>query len=81
MGDFLAPVDIPHPDQTKESDLHLLTRPAKQYDAIAKPAMDTCCSCPEGKQKLRVHLYDARLTCYLGASHVLVLDPAEGLSV
>lgn len=29
---------IPHVDQTEESDLHLLTRLAKQYDAVAKPA-------------------------------------------
>ncbi len=34
----LAPIPYKQLDQTNESDLHLLTRLAKQYDAIAKPA-------------------------------------------
>lgn len=34
----IAPVPYRQLDQTNESDLHLLTRLAKQYDAIAKPA-------------------------------------------
>ncbi len=38
VGEFLAPIHIPHLDQTDESDLHLLTRLARQYDAVAKPA-------------------------------------------
>lgn len=43
VSDALAAIDIaPIPyrqlDQTNESDLHLLTRLASQYDAIAKPA-------------------------------------------
>ena len=43
VTDILAAIDIaPIPykqlDQTNESDLHLLTRLAEQYDAIAKPA-------------------------------------------
>lgn len=33
-----ASMVIPHIDQTDESDLHLLTRLAKQVDAVAKPA-------------------------------------------
>lgn len=38
VGDSLQSVRIPHLDQTEESDLHLLTRVARDYDAIAKPA-------------------------------------------
>lgn len=34
----IAPLPYRQLDQTTESDLHLLTRLAKQYDAIAKPA-------------------------------------------
>lgn len=34
----IAPIPYKQLDQTNESDLHLLTRLAKQYDAIAKPA-------------------------------------------
>lgn len=34
----LAAVELPHVDQTNESDMNLLTRLAAQYDAIAKPA-------------------------------------------
>lgn len=33
-----ASVKLPHIDQINESDMHLLTRIAKEYDAIAKPA-------------------------------------------
>jgi uncharacterized protein len=38
VGEELAGIIIPHIDQTEESDLHLLTRFAKQFDAVAKPA-------------------------------------------
>jgi len=38
VGEFLGAINIPHLDQTEESDLHLLTRLAKQYDAVTKPA-------------------------------------------
>ena len=38
VGSSLRGVRIPHLDQTDESDLHLLTRLARDYDAIAKPA-------------------------------------------
>ncbi len=34
----LDQVIIPHVDQTEESDLHFLTRLARQYDAVSKPA-------------------------------------------
>ncbi|MBF0195464.1 MAG: hypothetical protein HQL71_12955 [Magnetococcales bacterium] len=37
VGDDLASMTIEHLDQTSESDLHLLTRLATQYDAISKP--------------------------------------------
>ena len=38
VSDNLNRMVLPHMDQTDESDLHLLTRLAKQYDAVAKPA-------------------------------------------
>ena len=38
VGSSLRTVRIPHLDQTEESDLHLLTRLAGDYDAVAKPA-------------------------------------------
>jgi uncharacterized protein len=38
VGSDLAGLVLPHIDQTEESDLHLLTRLSKQFDAVAKPA-------------------------------------------
>lgn len=38
VSEFQANIVIPHVDQTDESDLHFLTRLAKQYDSVAKPA-------------------------------------------
>ena len=38
VSDILGAWVIPHLDQTEESDLHLLTRLARDYDAVAKPA-------------------------------------------
>ncbi|MDE0126356.1 MAG: contractile injection system protein, VgrG/Pvc8 family [Bryobacterales bacterium] len=38
VGGALRAVRIPHLDQTEESDLHLLTRLARDHDAVAKPA-------------------------------------------
>ena len=38
VGTELAGINLPHLDQTEESDLHLLTRLAQQFDAVAKPA-------------------------------------------
>ncbi len=37
IGAELAGIALPHLDQTEESDLHLLTRLAQQFDAVAKP--------------------------------------------
>lgn len=38
MGADLQKIALPHIDQRAESDLHLLTRLSRQYDAIFKPA-------------------------------------------
>lgn len=38
VAEQLASIAIEHIDQTGESDLHFLTRLAKEYDAISKPA-------------------------------------------
>ena len=38
VSQALDHIIIPHVDQTEESDLHFLTRLARQYDAVAKPA-------------------------------------------
>ncbi len=37
VAEDLARIELPHIDQTDESDLHLLTRLGEQYDAAAKP--------------------------------------------
>lgn len=47
----LGAVIIPHLDQTEESDLHLLTRLARQYDAVAKPASGFLLFVPKGQAK------------------------------
>lgn len=38
VSQSLASVTLPHMDQTDESDLHFLTRIARKYDAVVKPA-------------------------------------------
>lgn len=38
VANSLASIKLPHIDQVNESDINLLTRVAKDYDAIAKPA-------------------------------------------
>jgi phage protein D len=38
VADTLASIALPHVDQVNESDINLLTRVVKDYDAIAKPA-------------------------------------------
>lgn len=38
VSDGLASIALPHTDQSHESDMNLLSRLAKKYDAIAKPA-------------------------------------------
>ena len=48
VGSSLRSVRIPHLDQTEESDLHLLTRLARDYDAIAKPAGGYLLFVPQG---------------------------------
>ena len=49
VGSSLRGVRIPHLDQTDESDLHLLTRLARDYDAIAKPASGRLLFAPQGR--------------------------------
>lgn len=49
VGDSLRSVRIPHLDQTEESDLHLLTRVARDYDAIAKAAAGMLLLVPRGE--------------------------------
>ena len=49
VGSSLRSVRIPHLDQTEESDLHLLTRLARDYDAVAKPAAGTLLLVPAGE--------------------------------
>ena len=51
VGEFLSPIDLPHLDQTEESDLHLLTRLARQYGAISKPAGNYLLFVPKGEGK------------------------------
>lgn len=50
-GNDLAAIVITHLDQTEESDLHLLTRLAAQYGAMAKPAGGTLFFVKKGKVK------------------------------
>lgn len=38
VSESLASIALPHTDQSQESDMNLLVRLAKRYDAIAKPA-------------------------------------------
>jgi phage protein D len=47
----LASIAIAHIDQTNESDLHLITRLARQHDAIAKPASGYLLYVPRGEAK------------------------------
>jgi len=47
----LSGIDLGHVDQTEESDLHLLTRLARQYDAVAKPAGGMLLMVGRGKAK------------------------------
>ncbi len=51
VGEFLSTINIPHLDQTEESDLHLLTRLARQYDAVAKPAGGFLLFVPRGEAR------------------------------
>jgi uncharacterized protein len=47
----LASVQIPHLDQTAESDMAFLSRLARQYDAVAKPAYGRLIFVPRGQAK------------------------------
>ena len=49
VGSALRGVRIPHLDQTEESDLHLLTRLARDHDAVAKPAGEYLLFVPRGE--------------------------------
>jgi len=51
VGEFLDSIFIPHLDQTIESDLHLLTRLARQYDAVSKPIGQHLLFVPKGEAK------------------------------
>jgi len=51
VAEELAAIDLGHVDQTEESDLHLLTRLARQYDAVAKPAGGMLLMVGRGKAK------------------------------
>ena len=48
VGSALRSVRIPHLDQTEESDLNLLTRLARDHDAVAKPAGGYLLFVPQG---------------------------------
>ncbi|QSB03231.1 hypothetical protein JWZ98_10020 [Methylomonas sp. EFPC1] len=47
----LAAISLPHIDQTEESDLHLITRLAKQYNGVAKVTHDTLIVAKSGQSK------------------------------
>ncbi len=51
VGQELAEITLPHLDQTEESDLHLLTRLARQYDALTKPVGDHLILVKRGQAK------------------------------
>ena len=48
VSEALAKIVLPHVDQTDESDLHLLTRLAEQYGAVAKPGNGRLVFAPRG---------------------------------
>lgn len=51
VAESLASIELPHTDQTRESDLHLLQRIAKRHDAVVKPAGDTLALTKRGEGK------------------------------
>jgi uncharacterized protein len=51
VNDELAAINITHLDQTAESDLHLLTRLARTYGAIAKPMGRYLVFVPQGQAR------------------------------
>lgn len=51
VSDNLSNIVIPRLDQTDESDLHLLTRLGRDYDAVAKPANKRLIFAPKGEAR------------------------------
>lgn len=51
ISDALSRIEFDHIDQKAESDLNLLTRLGRQYDAIAKPVADRLLVTPKGEGK------------------------------
>lgn len=51
VADALAKLPVGHIDQTEESDMHLITRIAKEHDAVAKPAGGNLLFVPRGEAK------------------------------
>jgi hypothetical protein len=51
IADALAGIRYSHVDQTNESDLHFLTRLAREHGAIAKPAAGNLAFVPRGEAK------------------------------
>lgn len=51
ISEALASVPVGHIDQTEESDMHLLTRLAKEHDVVAKPAGGNLLFVPKGEAK------------------------------
>ena len=51
VAESLASIALPHTDQTRESDLHLLQRLAKRYDGVVKPAGSTLALTKRGEGK------------------------------
>lgn len=51
IADLFLSTEIDHVDQTEESDLHFLTRLARQYDAVSKPVDGFWVFVPKGQSK------------------------------
>ncbi len=51
VSDTLFAINFQHLDQTNESDLHLITRLARQHDVIAKPANGFLLVVPRGEMR------------------------------
>jgi len=51
IADALASLPVPHLDQTNESDLHLLTRLAREHGAVAKPVAGFLVFVPKGEAR------------------------------
>jgi phage protein D len=51
VGGEVAAIQLPHLNQTEESDMHLLTRLAEEYGAVFKPVYKTLVFMPPGEAK------------------------------